>query len=229
MAAGFFKTIIEQSEEILAENETVPPADVALYSLGEVYAHHDYEGRDYVKSQFYFEKLIENFPDTTLASEAKTYISLFETIAAQEEEAAAVEEKLLHKDTQAAAEISQLPQKEIIVVKEKKSESVRAPRRVVENQNFAEAAQRNLQIIEELGPKKPADEAFYNLGLIYAHVDNPTKDYKKSKLYFHILTTQFPDSDFAEEAKIWLGLFETIEKMQQIDDEIEEQKKQLNR
>jgi TolA-binding protein len=229
MAAGFFETIIKQSEQILAENETAPPADVALYVLGEVYAHHDFEGRDYVLSQYYFEELIENFPDSTLASEAKTYISLFEAIAAQKQEAAAIEEKLLHKDEKEEAEVPKSPQKEITVGKEKKSESVRAPRKVVENHNFAEAAQRNLQIVEELGHKKPADEALYNLGLIYAHVDNPTKDYKKSKLYFHVLTTQFPDSEFAEEAQIWLGLFETIEKMQQIDVEIEQQKKQLNR
>jgi hypothetical protein len=40
---------------------------------------------------------------------------------------------------------------------------------------------------------------------------------------------QFPESEFAEEARIWLGLFETIEKIQQIDVEIEQQKKQLTR
>ncbi|MEJ2270841.1 MAG: hypothetical protein P8Y04_13880 [Desulfobulbaceae bacterium] len=82
---------------------------------------------------------------------------------------------------------------------------------------------------EESGKKKPADEALYNLGLIYAHVDNPAKDYQKSQTYFNVLTEQFPDSDLAEEARIWLGLFETIEKIQQIDIEIEQQKKELTR
>ncbi|MFC1827161.1 tol-pal system YbgF family protein [Thermodesulfobacteriota bacterium] len=213
MAVGFFETVIEQSKQILAESETEPPADIALYSLGEVYAHHDFEGRDYALSQYYFEKLIENFPDSQLTSEAKTYISLFETITAQEKNAATAE----------------LMQKEIIIAKEKKSPPVTVSRKVVENQDFEEAAQRNLQIVEEFGRKKPADEALYNLGLIYAHVDNPAKDYKKSKIYFHILTTQFQDSEFSEEARIWLGLFETIEKIQQIDIDIEQQKKQLNR
>jgi len=235
MAAGFFETVIEQSEQILAENETEPPADVALYSLGEVYAHADYEGRDYVLSQYYFEELVDNFPDSTLASEARTYISLFETITAQEQETAAIEEQLLQKDEKTVVAVQGEPQKEIIVVREKKSEikrkqeTVTMPRKVVVDQNFTEAVQRNMQIVEELGPRKPADEALYNLGLIYAHVDNPTKDYKKSKLYFHVLTTQFPDSEYAEEAQIWLGLFETLEKIQQIDVEIEEQKKQLTR
>lgn len=215
MAAGYFETVIEQSKKIIAENETKPPADNALYALGEVYAHHNYEGRDYALSQQYFEKLIENFPESDLTSEAKTYISLFETIDSREKDAAALKENFLHK--------------EIIVEKEKKSQPVIMSRKVVENQNFTEAEEKNLQILEEAGKKKPADKALYNLGLIYAHVDNPGKDYKKSKIYFHILTTQFPDSEFAEEARIWLGLFETLEKIQQIDIDIEQQKKQLTR
>jgi len=215
LAAGFFETVIQQSKQVVEENETESPADVALYVLGEVYAHHDYEGRDYALSQYYFEKLIENFPDSELTSEAKTYISLFETITAKEKAAAAVEQKTGQIEKPAGEG------------KEKKSVPRTMPRKVVENQNFAEAEKRNLQILEEVGKKKPADEALYNLGLIYAHVDNPAKDYKKSQIYFHVLTKQFPDSEFAEEAGIWLGLFETIEKIQQIDIEIEQQKKQL--
>ena len=208
MSAGYFETVIEQSKKIIAVNDTEPPADNALYALGEVYAHHNYEGRDYALSQQYFEKLIENFPESDLTSEAKTYISLFETIDAGEKDAAALKEELLHK--------------EIIVEKEKKSQPVIMSRKVIENQNFADAEKKNLQLLEEAGKKKPADKALYDLGLIYAHVDNPGKDYKKSKIYFHVLTTQFPDSEFAEEGRIWLGLFETLEKIQQIDIDIEQ-------
>jgi tetratricopeptide (TPR) repeat protein len=215
MAAGFFETIIEQSEQVLAENETEPPADIILYVLGEVYAHPAFAGRDYALSQYYFEKLIENFPDSQLTSEAITYISLFETIAAREKEITAAEQKTA--------------QTEIPIEKEEKTASVTETRQIVANKNFTEAVRRNLQILAESGEKKPADEALYNLGLIYAHVDNPAKDYQKSQAYFNELTKQFPDSDLAEEARIWLGLFETIEKIQQIDIEIEQQKKQLTR
>jgi len=230
MAAGFFETVIDQSNQILAESETEQPADIAFYSLGEVYAHHNFSGRDYETSKYYFNKLIENFPESQLSSEAKTYVSLIDTIAVREKEAAVVEEKLLQKEEkiqEAAEEVP--PQKEIIVEKERKITPERPRRKIVEDRNFEEAVDKNLRIVEEFGKKKPADEALYNLGLIYAHVDNPSKDYKKSKIYFHVLTTQFPDSAYAEEAAIWLGLFETIEKIQQIDVEIEEQKKQLTR
>jgi outer membrane protein assembly factor BamD (BamD/ComL family) len=222
MAAGFFETIIEQSEQVLAENETEPPADIILYVLGEVYAHPAFAGRDYALSQYYFEKLIENFPDSQLTSEAITYISLFETIAAREKEITAAEQKTAQ--TEIPIEKEEKP-----IEKEEKTASVTETRQIVANKNFTEAVRRNLQILAESGEKKPADEALYNLGLIYAHVDNPAKDYQKSQAYFNELTKQFPDSDLAEEARIWLGLFETIEKIQQIDIEIEQQKKQLTR
>ena len=226
MAAGFFETVIEQSLQILEQSETEPPADIALYSLGEAYAHHDFAGRDYGLSTYYFKKLIDNFPDSTLSSEAETYISLFEKIAVQEKETAVVKEKLMQEEEKAAATVQLAHPKEIIVAREKK---IAVPGKVVEDQNFEEAVEKNRLIVEKLGLRKPADEALYNLGLIYAHVDNPMKDYKKSKIYFHVLTTQFPDSEFAEEARIWLGLFDTLEKIQQIDVEIEQQKKQLTR
>lgn len=206
LAAGFFETVIVQCNQVIVKNETEPPADVALYALGEVYANQDYAGRDYTLSQYYFEKLIENFPASPLTSEAKTYISLFETIAAKEKAAAAA--------TAAA---------------EQKPPAVPSPGRVIENQNFEEAVQKNLQILKAAGKKKPADEALYNLGLIYAHADNPAKDYNKSQTYFQTLIKQFPDSPLAEEARIWLGLFETLEKIQQIDIEIEQQKRELIR
>ncbi len=203
LANGFFETVILNGKQVVEKNETAPPADVALYALGGVYANHAYDGRDYVLSQYYFEKLIENFPDSPLTSEAKLYISLFDAIAAKE--------------------------KQVVIkkVETKKTVPVEVPRKVVENQNFEEAVKKNEGILEKAGKKKPADVALYNLGLIYAHVNNPAKDYEKSQAYFQLLIKKFPASELAEEAQIWLGLFETIEQIQQIDIEIDLQKKQL--
>lgn len=216
MAAGRFETVIRESNMIIEKNETEPPADIAFYTLGEVYAHYDYEGRDYDRAQYYFEKLIENFPQSPLTLEAKTYISLFGTIAAKEKAAAARKQTPVPAPTVQPAD------------KVKKTLALPAPR-MVEDQDFDAAIKKNLQLLDEAGKNEPADLALYNLGLIYAHADNPAKDYKKSQIYFHVLTKQFPDSEFAEEAAIWLGLFETIDKMQKIDIEIERQKKQLIR
>lgn len=208
MAAGYFDAVIEQCKQIIAKSETDPPADIALYALGEVYANNTFAGKDYGLAQYYFEKLVANFPDSNLVPEAKIFISLLETIAAREQAVA-----LIEKTNEG---------------KKKISVSTIESHKLIENNDFEGAVEKNLLLVEEFGRKKPADEALYNLGLIYAHYDNPAKDYQQSQLYFNQLTEQFPDSDYVEEAQIWLGLFETIEKMQQIDKEIEQQKKQLN-
>jgi len=202
LAAGSFAVVIEQSSMILAENESEPPADAALYALGHVYAHPDYEGRDYALSHDYFVKLVENFPASALASEARTFLSLFDTLAARE--------KAVHE------------------LQQKKTPACR-PAKVVENLNFQEAVRKNLQLLQEAGSRKQADQALYNLGLIYAHADNPAKDYWKSRDYFKQLISEFPDSDLAEEGRVWLGLFDILEKIQQIDIDIEQQKKELTR
>ncbi len=215
LADGSFETIVQQNKQILQDNEKDPPADIALYALGEVYAHYDYAGRDLGLSQYYFEKLIKNFPDSPQTPEAKIYISFFETIAVKEKEASTLRQNLLQKEKYVHKKVKKVP---AII-----------PRKIVEENKFEEAVKKNMQVLEEANNKKPADEALYNLGLIFAHADNPDKDFKKSQTYLSLLTEQFPDSEFAEEAQVLLGLFDTIEKIQQIDIEIEQQKKKLTR
>ena len=58
LADGSFETAILNGRAVIEKSETSPPAEVALYALGEVYAHPEYYDMDYVLSQYYFEKLI---------------------------------------------------------------------------------------------------------------------------------------------------------------------------
>ncbi len=75
-------------------------------------------------------------------------------------------------------------------------------------------------------PRGPqADGALFALGLVYADADNPKKDYHKSREYFARLRKEHPGSAFAGEAKIWIGVLETIDKAKQVDIDIEEKKK----
>ena len=199
----------------MEESETAPPADIALYVLGEVYANPDFAGKDFVMSEYYFQKLKDNFPESPLTVEAKVYLNFFQTIAAKEREAMVSKKDVM--------------QKEKLILTKKKKIPATASKKIVENQNFTEAVKKNMQILAKAGNKKPADEALYRLGLIFAHGDNPEKDYNKSQIYLHLLIEQFPDSEFVEEAQVMMGLFETIEKIQQIDIDIEQQKKELTR
>jgi outer membrane protein assembly factor BamD (BamD/ComL family) len=215
LADGYFDTIISKNMEVLKESETEPPADIALYALGEVYANQDFPGRDFVVAEYYFQTLKDNFPESPLTVEAKMYISFFRIVAAKEKEAMALK--------------NASRQKEKLIVTKKKKIPATASSKIVENNNFTEAVLKNVQILDQAGNKKPADEALYNLGLIFAHGDNPDKDYNKSKIHLYLLIEQFPESEFVEEAQVMMSLFETIEKIKQIDVEIEQQKKELTR
>lgn len=86
------------------------------------------------------------------------------------------------------------------------------------------------QKVLSLSAKSPlGDDALFNMGLIYAHYRNPEKDYKKSLSYFAKLLNEYPQSPLVEQAKIWLGVLNVIEKTKQVDIEIEKKKKELTR
>ena len=75
---------------------------------------------------------------------------------------------------------------------------------------------------------RPPPAVLYRLGLLYAHYANPKKDYKKAATYMQRLVDLYPDSLLVDEARIWLGVFEVIDKIQQVDIDIEQKKKELS-
>lgn len=101
----------------------------------------------------------------------------------------------------------------------------------------------NLKVLSLFENNPPGDEALFNVGLIYAHWGYPKRDYKKSLDYFRRLVTVFPQSPFAGQAKIWIGILQenerlnreigelnkTIKKSKQVDIEIDEKKKELSK
>jgi outer membrane protein assembly factor BamD (BamD/ComL family) len=78
----------------------------------------------------------------------------------------------------------------------------------------------------------PGDEALFNIGLIYAHSGNPKKDYRKALDSFRKVIADYPKSPFVEQAKIWVGILQenerlnqVIENSREVDMEIEERKR----
>ena len=61
----------------------------------------------------------------------------------------------------------------------------------------------------------PADEAEYNIGLVYVHPQNSQKDRGKAILSFNRILAGFPASPWAEEARIWLGVLNEAEASRQ--------------
>jgi tetratricopeptide (TPR) repeat protein len=71
----------------------------------------------------------------------------------------------------------------------------------------------------------PADAAVFHMGLIHAHPDNAKKDNKKAIGFFTRVVKHYPESPWAEHAKIWIGVLDGLEKLKQVDLEIEERKR----
>jgi outer membrane protein assembly factor BamD (BamD/ComL family) len=65
------------------------------------------------------------------------------------------------------------------------------------------------------------------MGLIFAHYNNPKKDYKKSISYFERILRDYPHSPLTEQAKIWIAVLNMVEQSKRVDIQIEEMKKEL--
>ncbi len=121
-------------------------------------------------------------------------------------------------------------QKETVIVKEREICSHHNfLKSLVNPDDFESALKKNLDILAASSRSPHGDDALFNIGLIYAHPANPRKDYKKSLIYFKRLLKEFPRSGLIEEAKVWTGVLEDIEKSMKVDIEIEEKKKELTR
>jgi len=79
--------------------------------------------------------------------------------------------------------------------------------------DYEGAFNENSKIISLAIHRPPEDEALFNMGWIYAHPGNPKKDYKKSIFFFTKLLEDFPQSAWSERAKIWVGILQENEKL----------------
>jgi tetratricopeptide (TPR) repeat protein len=65
------------------------------------------------------------------------------------------------------------------------------------------------------GDHHPGDTAVYNIGLIYAHPSNPKRDHREAMESFKKVITDYPQSLWAEQARIWVGLLQQLEDLTQ--------------
>lgn len=95
--------------------------------------------------------------------------------------------------------------------------------------DFEGAMKESRETLARSQQSPPGDDALFYMALISAHDGNPKKDYHKAHGFFSRIIKEFPQSSRAEEAKIWIGVLEAIEKTKQVDIQIEEKKKELSK
>jgi len=219
---GEFARALEMNQKALFLNFYNPPGDRALYNMGLIYANPAYPDKDYEKSYGSLKLLTDRFPDSPYARKAKAWVDLLEAAR-----------RVNDLEKQLAAQTEHIR----ILVTTRKRASVQAMNRLEEMRrcqdfiakaNFAAALEASRKIVANTGDPR-RNEALFNMGLIYAHYANPDKDYKRSQAYFNRLIAEYPGSELAEQAKVWVQLLQMIEKAKQVDIEIEEKKKELTK
>ena len=88
-------------------------------------------------------------------------------------------------------------------------------KRLLAQGDYEGAFNENIRILSLAIHRPPEDEALFNMGWISAHPGNPKKDYKKSIFFFKKLLKEFPQSAWGERTKIWVGILEENEKLNQ--------------
>jgi TolA-binding protein len=102
-------------------------------------------------------------------------------------------------------------------------------REQIDRGDFDGAAKMYQDGLSRPGTERRTSELLFELGLLFAHHDNPKKDYRRALGYFTRLVREYPRSGLVEEAKIWIDVLDSMEKAKQVDLQIEEMKKVLTK
>ncbi len=99
---------------------------------------------------------------------------------------------------------------------------------LIDRGEYDRAARMSEELLASPDGNTLPDESLFVLGLLSADVKNPRKDYHKSRDYFARLVKEYPGSEYAGQARIWIGVLDLFEKSKQVDLEIDVKKKGIN-
>ncbi len=230
LAQRDFEGALRENYEILSLALHQAPEDEALFNIGMIYAHPDNSKRDYLKSLYFWNRLIEDHPKSLWAWQAKAWKGMIQQ-----------NERLSQSIKTLNLQVKQSDQERKRLEEERESHRPLLHARELLAQGKYEEGLKELQKILSASPRHPMeDEALFETGLIYAQPANPKKDYGRSLNYFKKLMKDYPQSLWSELAKAWTGMLQEndklnqsveklnqmIEKSKQVDIEIEEKKRE---
>jgi len=225
-ALGNYEGALERYQKVLAVSSQKPPEDEALFYIGLIYASNRYPKRDAKKSMGFFTDILNDWPQSPFVEQAKIWLGILH----ENETMNLLVKKMRQPETKPAE--TKPPEVKVEDVAESREFQTRNQRLLAAG-DFEGFISENQRVLSLANPRSSKDEALFNLGLVYAHEGNPKKDYLKSLDFFKRLTHDYPRSPFVEQAKIWIGLLQendslnqVIQKLKQVDIEVDERKRE---
>ena len=200
IAAGDYTGAVEENRKVLYLFAGGSLGDEALFNIGIIYIHYGNPAKNYKKSLDSFERLINDYPQSPLLEKARVWVGMLR-------------------------DMEKLKTNEVVTI----NEHILRSQQLLAQGNYKESLKESQNVLSQSSKNPYADRALFYAGLVYAHYDNPEKDYKKSLAYFEQLIKEYPQSHLLEEAKIMIGLLNVIEKAKQVDIEIEKIRKEMTR
>jgi tetratricopeptide (TPR) repeat protein len=230
LAQGDYEGAFNENSKILSLAIHRSPEDEALFNIGRIYAHPGNPKKDYKKSIFFFEKLLEDFPQSSWSEQAKIWVGIL-----QENEKLSQRVEALNRMDETSKQLDRM-----IEEWKQTREPFLLSQKFLAEGNYEGALKENQRILSLSGQNPPGDEALFNMGLVHAHPGYPKRDTTKSLALFKRLIKDHPRSPWTEQAKTWVGVLQeneklshsveelnrVIEKSKQVDIEIEEKKRE---
>ncbi len=222
-------------EKVLSFTPRHPLEDQAFFGIAMIYAHVGNPKRDYKISIDYLLRILNEYPQSRLVEEARIWIGvltenmefnrkvekLYETIQNMEKIKHTLRESQKGKPPETKFEEQGMSR-----------ELLNQIHKFLAQGNFEGAILENQKILSSSDPRSPKAEALFNLGLIFAHFENPQRDIEKSIELFNRLLKTYPKSPLVEQTKTCIGILQEneelnrlIKKLKQVDIEVEEMKR----
>ena len=228
LAPGDYERSLLENQYVLSLPEGRSCRDEALFNMGLIYAHSGNPEKDLKKAMSYFEKLVQDYPESPFSEQARIWAATLQEI----DELHGVIEKSTQTIEQSRQDMEKLNEAMQAALREIEEPAATAePPPGPETDKQAEARGVLLRAHDLLargeidrafsenerllGSGILEDEALFNLGMICIHPGNPKKDFAKSVGFLKTLIKDYPQSPWSERAKVILGVFQENEKLAQ--------------
>ena len=82
--------------------------------------------------------------------------------------------------------------------------------KLISKGDYAGALKENEKIVRLFPSESPGDSALFYMGLIWAHPNNPQKNYAKALESFQLIDRDYPQSELKEEVSVWSDVIKKL-------------------